>query len=195
MGRYANKRIGILGGTFNPVHNGHLYLARQAICRLRLDKVVFVPAYIPPHKKIRNKIKAKDRVAMLALAVKKNSKFSMSQCEIKKKGTSYSVNTAVTLRKKYGKHAKLFFLIGADSFRGLKKWKDIGKLLKIVNFAVFSRPGFPLALKLPGVYRIKMHGKRISSTEIRRLAFEGRSFGRFVPGAVSRYIKKRRLYL
>ena len=88
MGRSASKRIGILGGTFNPVHNGHLYLAGKALAKLRLDKVIFVPAFLPPHKKIYGRISASDRIRMLRLAIDGKRKFAVSLYEIKKTGKS-----------------------------------------------------------------------------------------------------------
>ena len=177
MATSANKRIGILGGTFNPVHNGHLYIAEQAIKKFRLDRLIFVPVYMPPHKKISDRIAIKDRLNMLRLAARKNKKFSISNYEIKQKGKSYSIKTARFFRRKYGSKTEFFFIIGRDSLRGLKKWKDIKELRKIVKFACFPRTKGD-----------------ISSTEIRRRLKKGDPIDNLVPREVSKYIEENKLY-
>lgn len=194
MGKSANKRIGILGGTFNPVHNGHLYIAKHAIKKLRLDKVIFVPAYIPPHKKIRGSVKTRDRVHMLRLALRGYKKFSLSTYEIEKKGKSYSVNTAKFFKRKYRRDNKLFFLIGADSLKGLKDWKHIRDLLKMLQFAVVPRPGFRIKKSHAGILKLNIPKKDVSSTGIRRLARKKKSIKRFVPEKVYKFIVMRNLY-
>jgi len=194
MGKFASRRIGILGGTFNPVHNGHLYVANEALKKLRLDKVIFVPARIPPHKKIHAGATAKDRLRMLKMALAGRKKFRISMYEIKKMGTSYSIRTALYLTKKYDKDAKLFFLIGADSLAGLSKWKKIGALREIVRFAVAPRTGFKIKGKLPGIVKLSIMKKSISSTEIRRLAKGHKQLKGLVLPEISKYIRERKLY-
>lgn len=194
MGRSASKRIGILGGTFNPVHNGHLHMAGEALKKLHLAKVIFVPAYIPPHKKMRSGATAEERLEMLRLAVRGKRKFKVCPYEIKKKGVSYSVRTAAHLRKKYGKSAKLFFLIGADSLSGLSKWKRIATLQKSVQFAVAPRPGFKIRKAPAGIVKLGMPKKNISSTDIRRLVRNEKQIMRLVPQKIAKYIGKRKLY-
>jgi len=187
-------RIGILGGTFNPVHNGHLYIAKQALKKLGLDKVIFIPAYIPPHKKLRGNVKSRDRVRMLRLAVTGEKRFALSEYEIRQKGASYSIKTARFLRRKFGKAARLFFLVGADSAKGLGRWKKSAALLKLLQFVVFPRPGFkqPAAPKL--VMTIKMRGIDVSSTKIRNLIKAKKPIHHLVPRKVRSYITTNHLY-
>lgn len=187
-------RIGILGGTFNPVHNGHLYIARQALKRLKLDRVIFIPAYIPPHKKIFGNVKPGDRLRMLNLAIAGNKCFKTSSSEIKRKGKSYSINTARYFKRKFGRGSELFFLIGGDSLKGLKKWRDFLKLSKLVRFVVFPRPGFTSRSKNLSITGVKVPGKDISSTGIRRLAGRNKPIKGLVPGRVLSYIKDKQLY-
>ncbi|MGB2705411.1 MAG: nicotinate-nucleotide adenylyltransferase [Candidatus Omnitrophota bacterium] len=194
MGKSVSKRIGILGGTFNPVHNAHLHIAGHALKKLRLDKVIFVPAFIPPHKKIAPGVTTEDRLRMLGLALAGKKFFEVSQYEVNKKGASYSVRTAGHLRKKYGKTTKLFFLIGADSLRGLSKWKKIGTLRKIVRFAVAPRPGFKIKKRLPGIIMLSVPKRNISSTGIRRLVREKKPIKHLVPPRIGKYIRERKLY-
>ena len=195
MGKSVNKRIGILGGTFNPVHNGHLYLAKEACKRLRLDKVVFVPTYLPPHKKIKSNTKTSDRLEMLRLALEKNRRFAIYTYEIDEKGKSYSIRTIKSLRRKFKKNTELFFIIGADSLKGLKKWKDIRELKKIVKFAVFTRPGHIMKLASDDMLYFKVPGVNISSTKIRALLRKNRFLGSAIPRKVQKYIKSKKLYV
>lgn len=187
-------RIGILGGTFNPVHNGHLYIAGQALKRLALDKVIFIPTFIPPHKNIKERINPVDRLHMLKGAIRGKRRFSVSLYEMRKKGTSYSIRTVKYLKKRYGKNTKLFFLMGADSASGLGKWKDAFKLLRLLQFVVVPRKGFKINVAFPGVRALMLPKKDISSIKIRKLVSSGRSIKRLVPACVRKYIKRKKLY-
>lgn len=188
-------RIGILGGTFNPVHNGHLHIAREALKKLRLDRIIFIPAYIPPHKKIYDNAKTGDRQAMLRLATRGEKRFGVSLYEIRKKGKSYSIKTVRFLKRRYGEKARLFFLIGADSLKILTRWKDITSLLRLAQFAVVPRPGFTMRSEIPGILKIYIPKKNVSSTKIRRLLHEGRSVKRLLPQKVYAYIKSHKIYV
>lgn len=194
MAKSAHKSIGILGGTFNPVHNGHLYVAECARKTLGLDEVIFVPTYMPPHKKIHGNAKTKDRIKMLRLSLSGKTRFTLSLYEIQKKDRSYSVRTAKFLKKKLGLQSQLFFIIGADSLKDLKKWKDFPELSKFVRFVVIARPGFGMKSAPPGVLKIRVPGKDVSSTEIRRMAKKQKPLKNLVPRAVSTYIKEKGLY-
>ena len=195
MAKSANKKIGILGGSFDPVHSGHLYIASQALKLLKLDKVIFVPAYIPPHKKSAKQASPSDRIKMLRLAIRGNKKFSLSLYEVKSRGTSYSYRTAKAFRKKYGFRYSLFFIIGADMLRDLKKWKSYAELKKIVHFVVVSRPGFKIKSSIERQIVLKIPSKNISSTEIRSAAKRKKRLNRYAPERVANYIKAKGLYV
>ena len=188
-------RIGILGGTFNPVHNGHLYIAGQALKRLSLDRVIFIPTFIPPHKKIKERISPADRLHMLRGATRGKRHFSVSEYEMRKKGTSYSIKTVKYLRKRYGKNTRLFFLMGADSASGLKKWRDIPKLLTLLQFVVIPRKGFKINIAFPSLRTLVLPKKDISSIMIRKLTSSGKSIKHLVPACVRKYIKRKKLYM
>jgi nicotinate-nucleotide adenylyltransferase len=196
MARSADKekRIGILGGTFNPIHSGHLNLARHAKKALSLDKVVFIPAYMPPHKKIEGSTSPADRLNMISRAIRNEKDLTLSLYEIKRRRKSYSIDTLEYFRKKYGSGAKLFFIIGADSLTGIHSWRHINKALKLAQFVVCGRPGYSLKNCPRPINKIDIPEKDISSTEIRRLLKKGKPIKGLVPAAVERYIRRRRLY-
>lgn len=187
-------RIGILGGTFNPVHNGHLYIAKQALKKIRLSKVIFIPCYMPPHKRILGKVTVRDRLRMLRLAIAKERRFSVSLHEIHKRGTSYSVDTLRHMRKRFGKKADIFFIIGADSQADLSKWKNISGILSIARFVVAPRKGLKMGrAAIPATY-LKIACCDASSSRIRALAGKGKPVGHLVPQAVNAYIRSNKLY-
>ena len=187
-------RIAIFGGTFNPIHKGHIFLANQAKKSLQLDKVVFVPAYIPPHKKSDGIISSDKRFSMIRLAVWGKPYFGVSRYEIDRKEKVYSVETAKHFKSVLPKDTELFFLIGADSLKGLDKWKDSRKLFNLCEFAVFSRPGVNLGKKTQGIRAIEIDALDISSTQVRELIKQGKSINGLVPRPVADYIMRRGLY-
>lgn len=188
-------RIGILGGTFDPVHKGHIYLAKKACAKLRLDKIIFIPTYLSPHKKGIKVTSAKHRYNMLRLAIAGNKKFKISDMEIKRRGRSYSVETLRRLRKRYGHEARIFFITGSDSLNELDRWKDLVEILKLCRFVVVERPGFK-AMKLPlGCMFLKIGAKDISATEVRPIVKQGGSLAQLVPGSVINYIRRNKLYI
>jgi len=189
------RRIGILGGTFNPVHRGHLHLAKHAARKLKLDKIILVPANIPPHKKIEGNASPKDRVAMIRRAIKGNKSFSLSLFEILKKKKSYSIATLRHFNKTFGPKAKLFFIIGADSVEGISKWKDIDNALRLAQFVVFSRSGYSQKKYPLGIEKVNMPKLNISSSEIRRLIKKGKSIKGLVSPTVHKYLRNKRLYM
>src|SRR5579862_7291363 len=134
-------RIGILGGTFNPIHLGHLLIAQDAIEQLRLDRVKFIPSATPPHKSVDKLASEKDRVRMIRLAIRGNARFEVDDIEIKRGGKSYSVDTLMELRQQ-DPRAKFYFIIGADSLRELHLWRDVGRLVKLCTFVTVPRPGY-----------------------------------------------------
>jgi len=187
-------RVGLLGGTFNPIHNGHIVLAEEALRQLSLDKVIFIPTFIPPHKDPTKLIDAQHRLKMIELAIGANPKFEISRCEIERGQKSYSIDTVEYFKKSYPEGTEFFFLIGADNFKKLDKWRDINRLLTLCRFIVADRRGFSEGLKYPGVERIKITPVDISSTEIRRRIKSARPITRLLPKAVEDYIISNNLY-
>ena len=187
-------RIGILGGTFNPIHNGHVTVAKEAIERLDLDNIVFVPAYIPPHKDTTELIGADDRYEMIELAIGDNKDFHISRFEIDRKERSYSIETIKHFKDIYPDIVGLYFLIGADSSQDLKNWKDIDKLLTLCKFVVFDRPGFDKRLDFPEVESLEIAGVDISSTKLRENIKQNKPITGLVPEQVQDYIISHNLY-
>ena len=158
-------RIGILGGSFDPVHQGHLKLAQAAVSELNLNKVIFVPANQNPLKRAPSR--SQSRVRALRSAVKKTSpRFSVSLCELGRKGPSYTVDTLSHFKKRYPKDT-LYFLSGADTIKQLPRWKSFDKIQKLARFVVMSRPGYRLSKAPKGVLTIPFDAVNISSTEVR----------------------------
>ena len=187
-------RIAIFGGTFNPIHKGHMCLAKQAKKALKLDKIVFVPAYIPPHKSSQGVIGADKRFHMIELAISGKPDFSVSRYEINKKKKVYSVETVAYFKKVFPKNTQLFFLAGADSLKGLSRWKKSDRLIGLCEFVAFSRPGFELDTKTPRIKTINMTALDISSTCVRECIKKDKSITGLVPKAVADYIKQKSLY-
>lgn len=134
-------RLGLLGGSFNPIHYGHLGIARLAREKLALDRVLFIPTGDPPHKRDGDLAPAKDRYEMVRLAIADEPAFLLSDIEMRRAGKSYSIDTVRELRKQYGPATDLYFLIGLDAFVDFGSWRDPRALLEACRFVVISRPG------------------------------------------------------
>ncbi|MDY6844531.1 MAG: nicotinate-nucleotide adenylyltransferase [Thermodesulfobacteriota bacterium] len=134
-------KVGIIGGSFNPIHFGHLRMAEDMRETLGLSKVIFVPAKIPPHKEKKHIISASHRFNMVAIALSANPWFEISDIEIKREGISYSIDTINLLKKQFEDTTNLYLLMGMDSFREIHTWKNYEKLFTICNIAVMTRPG------------------------------------------------------
>lgn len=186
------KRIGILGGTFNPIHTGHLLLAEGVKEALQLDSVIFIPCNFPPHKKCCNLVSVKHRLAMVKSAIKDCKGFKVSTIEAERGGRSYSVDTLGKLSKLYKEKAEFFFIIGSDSIIGLDDWKEIKKLTKMCKMVAVARPGYDLKYK--GVKVLKVPTFAVSSTNIRNLVKKRKSIKYLVPETVRKYIVKHRLF-
>lgn len=187
------RRIGMLGGTFNPIHLGHLGLAEQAKQILDLEKVIFVPVNRPPHKGLKGLLPARERYRMVALAVKSKPCFEVSDSEIRRGGISYSVETIREFKSLF-RHAGLYFIVGSDFLAEFSKWKDKAKIKKICKFAIAERVGHPLK-KLPReMQKINISVLDISSTDIRKRIKSGKSIRYLVPKEVRKYIIKKKLY-
>lgn len=187
------ERIGVLGGTFNPVHVGHLAIAQMALERMHLTKVLFMPAYIPPHKNPHAVAGAKHRYNMVKLAIADNPDFEISDFEISKKGKSYTIDTMTHLRQLY-RDAKLYFIIGGDTLSQLPTWRYIDDILKIAEFIVVNRPGSVKKGREVHHHSVIMPGIDISSSYVRMRLFQKRTIRYFVPDNVLEYIKENRLY-
>lgn len=193
-------KIGILGGTFNPVHIGHLILAEEAREKLGLDKIIFIPTALPPHKDNFNIAPASDRLEMLRLAMEGNKFFAVSDIEIKRGGRSYTIDTIKELKKDNPLDG-LYFIIGSDLLTYFDGWKDVDQIAKAVTFVAATRPGYPLedigsyaAMRQAGVKTLAIRAVDVSGFEVRQCVKENKSFRYLVPDKVFDYINQRKLY-
>ncbi|HYX69625.1 MAG TPA: nicotinate-nucleotide adenylyltransferase [Terriglobales bacterium] len=193
--------VAIFGGTFDPVHRGHLAVARAAARRFRLERIYFVPADLPPHKRKKPITPFLDRYAMLALALAGEERLVASAAEFAAgaRRPNYTVETVARFRRALRKGDRLYLLLGADQFRDLGTWHRARALLRAVEVIVATRPGFSLAegwAKLPRGARVLVLETRqpVSATEVRRRAARGRPLRGLVPPAVADYIRKTGLY-
>lgn len=216
------QRLGILGGTFNPIHLGHLAAAEEVRDRLKLEKVIFIPSFLPPHKIDEEIPSAVQRQEMVRLAIKENAHFTVSDMEIRRGGRSYTIDTMEALKQSHP-GAELYFLTGLDSFLEIRTWKDWDRLLTLCSFVVLSREGYRFReiaqlgfLDVPEqelsaldarekdqvvitgesgpVYLERVPFYDISSTDIRMRVREGRSIKYHLPEAVEHYIIENKLY-
>jgi len=187
------KKIGILGGTFNPVHIGHLILAEEIREKLSLDKVIFVPAYLPPHKADSGILAASWRYKMIQLAIKGNRHLAVSDIEIKRDGPSFTIDTVKEFNKIYPDD-EMYFITGSDLLNYLAEWKDLAEIIKIVKFVVATRPGYPLEEIPSYIKTVAIRAVDISAFEVRQCIKENKSFRYLVPEAVFNYITKKKLY-
>ena len=216
----SERRIGVFGGTFDPIHCGHLEVARAIAWKLDLDRLSIVPAHRPPHKNARPISSAYHRYAMAALATISDERIDVSTIELDSPERPYTYQTVETLRERLGATARLFCLIGADSFEEIHLWREPERIRTAANIVVVSRPHHSLATShLPasflaslvdfrggsggretemrtagGVYLTDYVDSAISSTEIRRKARDGEPLDGLVPPGVADYIRKYQLY-
>jgi nicotinate-nucleotide adenylyltransferase len=199
-------RVGVFGGTFDPIHQGHLILAEQAREQGRLDQVWFVPAPHPPHKGEVVITRFEQRVEMLALALAGNPAFQINEIEKERPGPSFTVDTLTELQRRHPEHT-FFLLVGSDSLNDIHKWHEPLRLLQLAGLMVRERPGHPLptadevrarlgcpanmALHLEVIHTPLID---ISSSDLRSRAAQGRSLRYFLPRAVETYIQEKRLY-
>ena len=199
----AGTSLGILGGTFDPIHIGHLRMAEHVFNSMELEKIIFIPAYVPPHKLGQDFAPAQDRYAMMELAVAANPHFTVSDMELKRTGVSYTIDTIRQLHAQY-EDRELNFIIGADSVAQLHTWHNIEEMLELTRFVAVWRPGYEGAME----EMVQHLGQRarervllldtpvydISSTEIRTRIRQGASLAGLVPQAVEKYIYEHGLY-
>ncbi|HJT79827.1 MAG TPA: nicotinate-nucleotide adenylyltransferase [Chthoniobacterales bacterium] len=182
------KRIGIYGGTFDPIHNGHLILAREAREQLHLQTIIFVPAAVSPFKNTPAGSPA-DRLAMLQAAIAGESGFAIDEFELHRPPPSYTIDTVENIRDREA-DAELFYLIGRDNIPGLTKWHRFGDIQNLVQFIVLDRPGE----SSDHPYQVVHRNIDISATEIRNRVASNRSIRYLVPESVNEIIKSRGLY-
>jgi nicotinate-nucleotide adenylyltransferase len=215
----AARRIGVFGGTFDPVHLGHLRCAEEAREQLGLDHVLFIPAADPPHKPHRRITPAHHRLAMVKLAAAGNPRFRVSSIEIERSGPSYTIDTLRSLRLRLGPAARLTLLVGLDAFRDIGTWKEYRALFTLADLAVWDRPGetaegsralLPVAARADFCYAknrttlLHYTGTRIqfltvtalaiSASDLRQRLQRGRSVRYLLPPAVERYVTREGLY-
>jgi len=213
------KKIGLFGGTFNPIHFGHLRSAEEIYEIFGLQKVIFIPAADPPHKKKENIIPASWRARMVKLAIADNPRFSLSLVELRRKGKSYSVETIWHFRRRFGQRVQLYFIVGLDAFLEINTWKDYPTLFQLCHFVIMARPGFkknfsadhlPVELRNSfcydkkqrgfihesgfGVFPREITGLDISSTMIREKIAQGQSIKYLLPAGVEDFIYRHKLY-
>ena len=193
-------KIGILGGTFDPIHYGHLIIAELACDELQLDRVLFVLSPLPPHKSEAAISPVRERLNMLTLALQGNSRFELSTIELERAGKSYTIDTVSQLKSQSRfKDCSLYFIIGMDNLVDFHKWRSPAKLLELCNIAVYPRKGYSIAGAKPE-YReactlLDLPLIDLASSTIRRRCSENKSIRYLVPDIVRDYIRKHSLYL
>jgi len=198
------RRIGLMGGTFDPVHYGHLVAAEEARYQFNLEKVIFIPASKPPHKTIRDITTPGQRLRMTELAVNSNPNFTVSEIEINRQGLSYTIDTVMAM-KEANPDWEIYFITGADAVLEILTWKKIKELLEECFFVGATRPGFHLDTvsdtlglltkeSLAKIKTIEIPSLAISSTDIRQRVREGRPIKYLLPDEVEKFIYQNKLY-
>ena len=202
------KKIGIMGGTFNPVHHGHLVTAQEALDQFDLDEVIFIPTGDPPHKIDDLLAHAEDRYLMTVIATSSNSSFFVYRIEIDRKGKSYTIDTVKELRKLFGSDSELYFITGADAILEILTWKNTREIVTLAKFIAATRPGYDLSKikelettlfddedeEDQRIFIMEIPALAISSTDIRQRIKIGRPVNYLVPEGVNNYILKHGLY-
>ncbi len=186
------KRIGILGGTFNPPHIAHLVMADQVCQQLGLDKICFMPTYLPPHADEKKTIAAHHRVRMVEEAIKENQMFDIEKIEIERGGKSYTFDTMKQLTQLHP-DTEYYFIIGGDMVNDLSNWYRIDELTNLTQFVGIRRPGFPVESRYPLLW-VDVPQIDVSSTSLRNKISRGCTVQYLVPDAVMQYINREGLY-
>lgn len=186
------KRVGIVGGTFDPPHIGHLIMANEVWQSLQLDEIRFMPNQEPPHKKRNSNATNDDRKRMLSLSISDHPAFSIELIEFEREGPSYTYDT-IRLLKEREPDIEFYFIIGADMIEYLPKWYNIEKLTKIIQFVGVNRPGFSVETNYP-IIQIQIPDIHLSSTMIRARIKDNLSIKYLVMDEVMNYIKEKKIY-
>ncbi|MFO7941068.1 MAG: nicotinate-nucleotide adenylyltransferase [Bacillota bacterium] len=200
-----HRSIGVMGGTFDPIHYGHLVAAESAYESFSLSEVIFVPAGDPPHKTGDDVTPARHRLEMARLATEDNPHFRVSPIEVERAGLSYTIDTMRDFRDRYGSDVDLYFITGIDAILQIPEWNNTEGLFEICRFIAATRPGYSISelnrfkQQLHPEYReriiaLEVPALAISSTDLRRRVAEGRSIRYLVPDPVAEYIREQRLY-
>jgi nicotinate-nucleotide adenylyltransferase len=193
----GGRRVGIMGGTFDPIHHGHLVAASEVAERFELDEVVFVPTGQPYQKEGTGVSPAEDRYLMTVIATASNPRFQVSRADIDRGGPTYTIDTLRELSAAYGPDSELFFITGADALAKILSWKDALEMLSLARFVGVTRPGFELSdahLPADTVALVEVPAMAISSSDCRERVAAGKPVWYLVPDGVVQYIAKRRLY-
>lgn len=192
-----------MGGTFDPLHNGHLEIARRAMAAISADQVWFIPNAQPPHKQIPAMATAGNRLSMVRAAISNQPRFAVQDLEIRRTGPSYTVETLEELRRRHPS-CDFFFVIGSDNFKSIGLWHRFSDLIRLCSFLVFERPGSPLACPPPDLppeaaasmrYQVvKAPLFEAASSEIRQRLAQGESVDHLLPPGVRQYIESHHLY-
>lgn len=191
------RRVGVMGGTFDPVHHGHLVAASEVAADLGLDEVVFVPSGRPWQKRDDQVTAPEDRYLMTVIATAADPRFSVSRVDIDRPGPTYTVDTLRDLRRDLGADVDLFFITGADALAQILSWRDSAEVVRLAHFVGVTRPGHPLAdpgLPVGSVTLVEVPALAISSTDIRSRVGSDLPITYLVPDGVVQYIAKRALY-
>ncbi len=186
------KKVGILGGTFNPPHVGHLLIANEVLDSLQLDEIWFMPNHEPPHKKKPESVGDVERLQMLELATQDHSAFRIQPIELQREGPSYTVDTMKMINETYPAH-QFFFIIGADMIEYLPRWHKIDELVKLVQFVGVRRPSYSHETDYPVLY-IDVPAIDISSSMIRDRLKNGKTVRYLLPDRVIAYIEENHIY-
>jgi nicotinate-nucleotide adenylyltransferase len=196
----VGTRLGVMGGTFDPIHQGHLVTAEEALQQFELDEVVFVPTGLPWMKEHGVVSPAEDRYLMTVIATASNPRFSVSRMEVDRDGPTFTVETLRGLKAEFG-DSELFFITGADAVREIVQWKQPQELFDLAQFIAATRPGYDIAAfeadaptRNPAITVMNVPALAISSTEIRARVADGRPIRYLVPEGVKSYIEKAGLY-
>jgi nicotinate-nucleotide adenylyltransferase len=188
------RHVGILGGTFNPIHTGHLMIAEQVYQQLHLNKVLFLPDNLPPHRGVEKTkpISSEDRIKMIKMAIEDNMHFDLDMTDVNRGGVSYTYETLKIL-KQCNPNTEFYFIIGGDMVENLPKWAHIDELMQMVHFVGVCRKGFEKSSKYPILW-VNTPELEISSSMIRKALRTGKSIKYLVPDCVESYIKEKGLY-